>query len=310
MEYSVLAYYFFTFIENPAAEVLRHKEFFSTRDIRGRIYLSQEGINGQMSCPAPLAQEYMEWLRSDPRFKEIEFKIHTWTEHCFPRATVKVRPQLVALDTQVNLSKIGVHLSPEEWKAKLDARDEKTALIDVRNQYEWNIGRFEGAELPKLEKFREFSAYARELKTQYNPQEAKVMMYCTGGIRCELYSALMREEGFDHVYQLQGGVIKYGLHVGSKHWKGRLFVFDDRLSVPISEKDPAEIISHCTRCPTLTDAYFNCANMDCNELFLSCPDCAEKTKGCCSTACGNAPRIRPYHKQDRPKPFRRLSHLF
>lgn len=306
----MLAYYFFTFVEDPAVEVFKHKEFFSSRDVKGRIYISQEGINGQMSASILAAKEYMEWLQADPRFKDIEFKIHTWPEHCFPRATVKMRPQLVALDRKVDLSKAGVHLSPDEWKKMLDARDENTLLLDVRNDYEWDIGHFEGAELPQLEQFREFPTYARELKKQRDPKKTKVMMYCTGGIRCEFYSALMKEEGFEEVYQLQGGIIKYGLQAGAQHWRGKLFVFDDRLSVPISDQDPAEIISRCKHCHTPTDLYFNCANMDCNELFLSCSSCAEGTKGCCCTACQEAPRVRPFVKQDRPKPFRRLSHLF
>lgn len=306
MDYQVLAYYFFTLLEDPALEVFRHKEFFSDRDVQGRIYISKEGINGQMSASVKAAQEYMEWLKSDPRFQGVEFKIHTWHEHCFPRMTVKVRPQLVALDKEVDMKKTGVHLSPEEWKKMLDQKDENTILIDVRNDYEWDIGHFEGAELPTLEKFRQFPEYAKALKETRDPSKTKVMMYCTGGIRCELYSALMKEEGFDEVYQLQGGVIKYGLQAGSKHWRGKLFVFDDRLSVPISEKEPAEIISKCIHCGESTDLYYNCANMDCNELFLSCHACAEKTQGCCSQGCEEAPRVRAFVKQERPKPFRRI----
>jgi len=306
MEYQVLAYYFFTHIEDPAVEVYRHKEFFLNRDVQGRIYISKEGVNGQMSASPEAAREYMEWMRSDGRFEGIEFKIHTWHEHCFPRMTVKTRPQLVALDREVDMAKTGVHLSPQEWQKMLDQKDENTVLIDVRNDYEWDIGHFEGAELPALEKFRQFPEYAKALKQTRDPSKTKVMMYCTGGIRCELYSVLMKEEGFKEVYQLQGGIIKYGLENGSKHWKGKLFVFDDRLSVSISEKDPAEIISQCIHCKEPTDLYYNCANMDCNELFLSCPVCAEKMKGCCCTPCKEAPRVRAFVKQDRPKPFRRI----
>ncbi len=306
MEYQVLAYYFFTHLEDPPLEVYRHKEFFSKRDVQGRIYISKEGINGQMSASPEAAREYMDWMKSDPRFEKIEFKIHTWHEHCFPRMTVKTRPQLVALDREVDMAKTGVHLSPEEWQKMLDQKDENTVLIDVRNDYEWDIGHFEGAELPDLEKFRQFPEYAKELKQIRDPSKTKVMMYCTGGIRCELYSALMKEEGFDEVYQLQGGVIKYGLETGSKHWKGKLFVFDDRLSVPISDKEPAEIISQCAHCKAPTDLYYNCANMDCNELFLSCHACAEQAQGCCCKNCQEAPRVRAFVKQDRPKPFRRV----
>jgi UPF0176 protein len=304
MDYQVLAYYLFTPIELPAREVFNHKKFFNCRDATGRIYISEEGINGQMCASPEAAQEYMQWLKSDPRFAEVEFKIHTWHEHCFPRMTIKLRAQLAALDRKVDMEKTGEHVSPEEWKKMLEARTSDTVLIDVRNDYEWDIGHFEGAELPALGKFRDFPAYAQKLKETKDPKKTKVMMYCTGGIRCELYSALMKEEGFEHIYQLQGGVIKYGLKEGSKHWKGKLFVFDDRLAVSICDEE-TEVIGRCSHCDAPTDFYFNCANMGCNNLFLSCQACAEKMKGCCCSNCESAPFMRPFIKQDRPKPFRR-----
>lgn len=305
--YDVLAYYYFTQLEDPHQEVLRHLEFIRDKDIRCRVYISEEGINGQMSASSAASLLYQEWLKSDPRFKEVIFKVHSYHEHAFPRQSVKYRAQLVAIDEKVDMALTGEHVSPEKWKAMLQERDDKTLLLDVRNDYEWEIGHFEGAELPKLETFRKFPQYARELKEKCNPKETKVMMYCTGGIRCELYSALLKKEGFEQVYQLDGGVIHYGQKQGHDKWRGKLFVFDDRMAVPIDE-ETEEVISHCKHCQTPSDAYYNCANMDCNELFLSCPECAEKTKGCCSEACQTAPRVRPFEKATRPKPFRRWHH--
>ncbi|MEN9343914.1 MAG: hypothetical protein RLZZ453_701 [Chlamydiota bacterium] len=302
--YHVLAYYFFTPIEDPHLEVVRHKDFLKNQDVKCRVYISEEGINGQMSASKEASIAYQEWLKSDPRFADVVFKIHEYPEHAFPKTTVKYRKQLAALDAKVDISLTGVHVSPKEWKQMLEHRDQDTILIDVRNDYEWVIGHFEGAELPKLDTFRQFPEYAKNLKAERDPKTTKVMMYCTGGIRCEVYSALMKQEGFEHVYQLDGGVIGYGLELGHDLWKGKLFVFDDRLSVPI---DPSaqEVISHCHLCETLSDVYYNCANMDCNELFLSCPSCAEKTKGCCCVACMGAPRVRAFEKKERPKPFRK-----
>lgn len=308
MSYFVLAYYKFTPLSDPAAEVARHHAFFQEKDAKGRIYISHEGINGQMSASLEAAEAYMQWMRSDPRFEGIDFKIHRHHDHAFPRMTVKVRKQLVAMDESASPEQGGEHLSPEKWKKMLEERDEKTLLLDVRNDYEWEIGHFEGAELPRLEMFREFPEFARKLKNSHSPEETKVMMYCTGGIRCELYSALLKQEGFSQVYQLDGGVIKYGLEEGQKHWKGKLFVFDDRLAVPISEKEESEIISKCKQCGSPSDVYYNCANMDCNALFLSCAKCAEKFKGCCDAPCMESPRIRPYEKGAQPKPFRRAHH--
>jgi len=303
--YYVLAFYLFTPIENPQEEVAKHHAFFKDKDVKCRIYFSTEGINAQMSAKKEDAESYMQWLRADPRFQEIDVKIHLHHEHVFPKTTVKARQQLVALDQQVKAHEGGEHVPPEQWRKMLEQRDEHTVLLDVRNDYEWEIGHFEGAELPTLEQFREFPAFAKALKQQHDPKQTKVMMYCTGGIRCELYSALLKKEGYEHVYQLQGGVIKYGLEEGSKYWKGKLFVFDDRLSVPLNENEPAEIISCCHHCQTATDVYYNCANMDCNELFLCCPSCAQEFLGCCCSECKSAPRLRTYQQSERPKPFRK-----
>lgn len=305
-DYWIIAYYVFTPIEDPTAEVKRQQKFLENKDIKCRIYISNQGINAQMSGSKVDTQIYIEWMKQDLRFKEVQFKIDFYHEHVFPKTSVKFREQLVALDEEVDLKQTGQHLSPKEWKGMLEDRDENTLLLDVRNQYEWELGHFEGAELPCLKTFREFPPYAKNLKHTYDPTKTKVMMYCTGGIRCELYSALLKKEGFTDIYQLDGGVINYGKQESTAHWKGKLFVFDDRLSVSIDEKVD-EVISHCAYCKTASDTYYNCANMDCNELFLCCSICAEKLKGCCSDTCMSAKRVRSYQSAGRPKPFRRYS---
>ncbi|HSX13941.1 MAG TPA: rhodanese-related sulfurtransferase [Chlamydiales bacterium] len=303
--YSVLAYYHIGRIDNPQLEVERHKEFFKTRDFKGRIYISEQGINGQSSGREDHAEEYIAWLRSDPRFEKIDIKIHKSDQHAFPKMTVKYRKQLVAIDCDVDFSFVGEHISPREWKKKLETKDENTLLIDVRNDYEWEVGHFEGAELPKLETFRQFPAYAKALKEKCDPTKTTVMMYCTGGIRCEFYSAVMKKEGFENVFQLDGGVIEYGLQEGDEKWKGKLFVFDDRLVVPIGKGDTAPI-SHCSLCQTTCDVYYNCANMDCNKLFICCLSCLKKHQGCCCSSCLETGRVRPY-KEDAI-PFRKWNH--
>ena len=305
-EYFVLAYYRFTPIADPHQEIAAHKAFFKERPLTSRIYISEQGINGQMSGTREAAEEYMKWMHANPLFKNIYFKIHTYHENVFPRQTIKYRKQLVALDEEVDLSQIGEHASPAKWKELLESQ-EKPILLDVRNDYEWEVGRFDGAVCPPCETFREFKDYATELTAQVNPETTPVMMYCTGGIRCELYSSLLLKGGFKKVYQLDGGIINYGLKQGSDHWLGKLFVFDDRLTVPISdEKTPT--IGTCHRCKEPTDTYYNCANMDCNRLFLCCPTCLHEYQGCCKTECQTSPRVRPYHHQDAHKPFRKKHH--
>lgn len=303
-KYFVIAFYIFTPIADPHAEVAKHQAFFKDRDIKSRIYISHDGINAQMSASKEHGIEYIEWMKQDERFKNIDFKIHLHEEQVFPRATVKFRKQLVALDHNANPHKGGEHVSSAKWKQMLE-KEENVLLLDVRNDYEWKIGRFEGAVKPKLDMFRKFPEYARQLKDEYDLKNTKVMMYCTGGIRCELYSALMKEEGFENVYQLDGGVIRYGLEQGEDLWEGKLFVFDDRIAIPISENGKPEPISECYVCKEPSDVYYNCASMDCNNLFLSCPSCAEKMKGCCCSSCQGGSRMRVFQKEGKPKPFKR-----
>jgi UPF0176 protein len=307
MDYRVIAFYCLSKLEDPRLEVSKHQEFFRTRDLKARIYISEEGINGQMSAHVSCAQEYMDWLKSDSRFSTVSFKIHLAEEHAFPKATIKYRAQLVAVDCPVDLGNRGEHVLPDVWDKMLESKDDDTLVLDVRNAYEWEVGRFKGAELPPLDTFRQFPLYAKELKGQRDPKKTKVMMYCTGGIRCEYYSAIMKNEGFDQVYQLDGGVIQYGLDEGQGSWEGKLFVFDDRLVIPISE-EAAPTISQCTHCQKPSDVYYNCANMDCNDLFTCCADCAKGFQGCCCTECETSGRVRPIAHDANPKPFRKWDH--
>lgn len=304
MNYHILAFYCITRVDDPDQLILEHKHLFKTLDVKSRIYISEDGINGQMSASPEASAHYQEWLKSYEIFQNIEFKIHIHHEHAFPRAIVKYRKQLVALDHPIDFSYRANHASTQEWKTMLETKDANTLVIDVRNRYESKVGYFEGSELPQVDTTREFAAYTEELKKRVDPKKTKVYMCCTGGIRCELYSAYMAQEGFEHIKQLDGGIIKYGLEQGNQHFKGKLFVFDDRMVVPISS-DPTEPVGTCQFCSQPSDSYYNCANMDCNELFLSCPKCIETQKGCCCAECQQAPRLRPFDKNQGAKPFKK-----
>lgn len=307
LDIAVLAFYKYTTLDNPQQEVQNHKNFFKDKAITSRIYISEEGINGQMSASKEDAKAYMEWMHAHPQFHDIHFKIHYWHEQAFPKQIVKYRKQLVAIDESVDMAHTGTHLTPQEW-GKMMENQPNHLLVDVRNDYEWEVGHFEGAELPKCATFREFKEYAEKLE-KTTDKKKPVMMYCTGGIRCEIYSAVLKQKGFENVFQLEGGIINYGLKEGSKKWLGKLFVFDDRMTVPISEAN-AEIISKCHQCGCSTDHYYNCASMDCNELFICCRSCLEQLQGCCSKECTTSPRLRPYAAQNPHKPFRKSHHYF
>jgi UPF0176 protein len=298
----VLAFYHITPVDCPETEVKIQHAFCKDHDLMGRVYIADHGINGQMSATPKAAKAYMEWLKSRTPFEDVTFKLHDWHEHCFPRMTIKTRPKLVAIDSPIDWSTRGKHISPQEWRDLMES-EERPPLIDVRNDYEWDVGHFEGSERPPCQTFRHFENWADDLKERHDPQKP-LMMCCTGGIRCELFSSMLIKRGFEKVYQLDGGIINYGLQEGNKHFEGKLFVFDDRLVVPISD-EPTNTISTCIFCEKKADHYINCANMDCNELFISCPTCLDAHQGCCCTNCISAPRVRPHQPNTRHKPFRK-----
>lgn len=302
MSYLVVACYSFTPLPNPQEIIQQLKKFLCNREVTGRIYISEEGMNCQMSGVEEDARAFMDYLAAHPLLAPRHFNIDRHHENAFPRLTIKYRPQLVALDKKVDISKTGTHLPPKQFREMVE-NGEDQLLLDVRNDYEWKMGHFEGAELPNLTQFRDFTQYAQELGQRVDKEKTKVLMYCTGGIRCEIYSALLKDLGFSNVYQLEGGVIRYGKEEGTALWKGKLFVFDDRLAVDIGE-EASPPITHCKECHGATDCYFNCANMDCNAFFLSCEPCLHTFQGCCSQSCAEEGRVRPYRRRGN-KPFRR-----
>jgi UPF0176 protein len=308
MTHSVIAYYILLPIENPVAEMKLQRAFLSKIDAKARIYISKEGINGQLSIKTEEAALYIDWMHGRTGFEKADFKVHLWHDHPFPKLTIKVRKELVASDRGVDLSKRASHISPEEFDKTLSS-DEPYLLFDVRNDYEWEVGHFEGAEKTPCATFRQFHDWAHQLAAQVEDKKTKVLMYCTGGIRCEFFSPMMKEAGFENVHQLDGGVIGYGLRKGSQHWKGKLFVFDDRMTVPLSD-EPTESCGSCHKCKAPVDDYFNCANMDCNALFLSCRACLKELQGCCKADCITSSRVRPYAEQDSHRPFRKWFNYF
>ncbi len=303
MQYWVVSFYQFFPIENPEKEADFLQTIFEKRGCKGRIYVSKEGVNAQFSGKEDEVKKLLQELKAVPSYQDISVKIQPYSEQAFYKMQVKVR-ELVAFEQTVDLSNRGEELSSEKWKEKLESPDENQILIDARNNYESAVGHFEGAILPDLDSFRDFPSYTDELLKGKDPKNTTIMMYCTGGIRCEYYSAYVKSKGFEKVYQLKGGIIQYGQEVGDDHWKGKLFVFDDRLLVSICDKNQ-EDIAFCHFCGEASDLYYNCANMDCNALFLACPACSTKNKGCCSSACLQKGRVRPFDSSSKPKPFRK-----
>jgi len=265
--------------------------------------VAKQGINGTLSAPAGEAVAYMKWMRSNPLYANIEFKAHQSEGHTFDRLAVKIKKELVAFGEEISLENRGTAVSPNQWRQMLEQEDNKIVL-DVRNDYEWYLGHFEQAEEPPCKTFKEFKEYVESLKSRIDP-ETKVMMCCTGGIRCEFFSAVLKQQGIENVFQLDGGIIRYGAEEKSAHWLGKLFVFDDRLSIPISEEE-APVIGKCYHCGTEAEKYYNCANMDCNTLFLCCLECLRARAGCCKDECASGARVRKFQLEHMP--FRRWYH--
>lgn len=284
---TTISFYRYTKITDPQAMRDQLFEIWSKLNVLGRIYLAKEGINAQFSVPTEKIEEFRRELFSIPGFENIPFKIAVEDDgKSFYKLTIKVKDQIVAdgLNAEnFDLSKRGTHLKAEEFNKMLEEED--SVIVDMRNHYESEVGHFEKAICPDADTFREELPMVKEILKKENAKDKKVMLYCTGGIRCEKASAYLKQEGFENVYQLQGGIIEYAKEVQEKNleckFKGKNFVFDERFGERISE----DIISKCHQCGEKCDEHTNCKNNDCHLLFIQCSSCKEKFAGCCTKNC-------------------------
>ncbi len=281
-----LSFYAYAHVGNP--QVLRDHLFiaWNALDVLGRIYVAHEGINAQLSVPAPKFDAFKTHLDSIAFLNGIRLNIAVEQDNkSFLKLKVKVRNKIVAdglNDDTFDVTNKGVHLSAAEFNALTSQND--TIVVDMRNHYESEIGHFEGAITPDVDTFRD-SLPIIEQDLSEHKEDKNLVMYCTGGIRCEKASAYFKHKGFKKVYQLEGGIIEYTRQVNNQGLEnkfiGKNFVFDDRRSETISE----DVIATCHQCGTPCDTHVNCANEACHLLFIQCPSCAEKFNHCCSDAC-------------------------
>lgn len=280
-----LSFYRYVIIENiiPFRDELYIR--FQELDVFGRIYIAREGINAQLSVPEYNFEKFRALIDSYAQFSQVPFKIAVEDDgKSFYKLIVRIKNKIVSdglNDGAFDVTNVGRHLSAKEWN---DAMADPTAtVVDMRNHYESEVGHFQNAILPDADTFRQELPLVVELLKE--KKDKKILLYCTGGIRCEKASAYLRHEGFQDVNQLYGGIIDYARQVKAEgletKFVGKNFVFDERLGEKITD----DVISVCHQCGKACDRHVNCANDDCHLLFIQCDDCAEKMKGCCTPAC-------------------------
>ncbi len=281
-----ISFYKYFKIENP--QIFRDKLFIEWNDLEvlGRTYVSYEGINAQISVPAENFNSLKNQLDSISFLKDIRLNVAIEQNNkSFLKLKVKVRKKIVAdglNDETFDVTNKGVHLSAIEFNKMLE--DPNTVCVDMRNHYESEIGHFKGAVTPDVDTFRDsLDIIEEDLKD--HKEDKNLLMYCTGGIRCEKASAYYKHKGFKNVFQLEGGIIEYTRQVKSENLEnkflGKNFVFDHRKAERISD----DIVSNCHQCGKPCDTHINCANEGCHLLFIQCEECAERTENTCSTEC-------------------------
>jgi UPF0176 protein len=282
-----LSYYKYAQIADPQAFRDELFRLYHSLGVLGRIYVAHEGVNAQLSVPEANFEAFKQAMDTYPMFQNLRLNIAVEADgKSFFALIIKVREKIVADgidDPAFDPSQTGIHLNAEAWNRLTD--DPNTIVVDMRNHYESEVGRFENAITPDAVTFREeLPLVAAQLADQ---KEKNILMYCTGGIRCEKASAYMRYRGFENVFQLEGGIIEYDRQVKAKGLKnkflGKNFVFDERLGERISP----DVIAHCHQCGEPADEHVNCANTHCHILFIQCADCREQYQACCSDKCAD-----------------------
>ena len=258
----VILFYKYVPIAKPAEFAEAQRALCRSLALKGRILIAEEGINGTLAGPDVAVNAYVSELHRDARFADVQIKWSRGDEATFPKLMVKVRAEIVTLGAGPLEPDRHNHLAPAEWKRMIE-EDEDVVLLDVRNSYESAAGRFTGAVACEIENFRELPGYVDALAAL---KEKKVLMYCTGGVRCEKASALLRKRGFRDVFQLEGGIVSYQEHFGNAHWQGECFVFDQRMTVRVAEG--LVPIGRCAHSGRETSRFVNCLHDPCHRLFL------------------------------------------
>ncbi|MHB2029437.1 MAG: oxygen-dependent tRNA uridine(34) hydroxylase TrhO [Acidimicrobiales bacterium] len=276
----VILYYGFTPLNDPGAVLLWQRTLSEHLGLAGRILISPHGINGTLGGTMSALKRYIKHTKEYPGFKSIDFKWSDGTGSDFPRLRVRVREEIVTFgapgELKVDAEGViggGMRLSPTQVHDLVRQRGDDVVFFDARNAFEAKIGRFRNAVVPEVRATRDF-VKAFDQGTFDHLKDRPIITYCTGGVRCEVLSSVMKNRGFGEVYQLEGGIIRYAQQFGDAGlWEGSLYVFDARMHQEFSAQ--TKVLGRCERCGAPTHQFYNCANLVCRKLILLCESCAK-----------------------------------
>jgi UPF0176 protein len=281
-DYKVLSFYKYVRIEDPDLLAKEQLNWCLKNNIKGKVYLAKEGINGSVFGDDTALLKYKHYIINNEIFEDINFKETQTDQIAFTKMHVRVKNEIVNSGlSDIDLNNTAPKLSPEQI---LDFYESKKdfVIVDARNWYESKIGRFKNAITPQIKHFREWPTVVESLQKY---KDKTIITYCTGGIRCEKASAYMREQGFKDVYQIDGGILNFIHKFPDTYWEGGMFVFDDRKVYDPNTKQELKYISKCQFCYTPTSYYINCHNIDCDKIIVCCDNCKIENDYCCSDNC-------------------------
>lgn len=293
MKHQILLYYKYVHIDDPTSLMNSQRALCQKLGLKGRIIVANEGINGTVEGTFENTEKYIEEMNKDSRFVDIHWKKSVGTGSAFKKLSVKVRNEIVSLhleEKDFNPNDItGKRLSPEELD-KWFEENKDFVIVDMRNDYELEVGKFDRTVFPGMKNFRDLRKQVESIK---DLKDKTVLTVCTGGVRCEKASGFLVEEGFKDVYQLDGGIVSYMEKYPAKDFKGTLYVFDERITMDFDDPDKHVVIGKCKLCKSPCERYVNCVNNGCHLHFVCCDGCSDENgKSYCSEKCKREVKMR------------------
>jgi predicted sulfurtransferase len=279
----ILLFYKYVSIEYPKRILKWQQKICADLKLRGRIILATEGINGTVGGDEAAINCYIAIMRKHPLFSDIDFKEDVGGADCFPRMEIKVKNEIVHLGIdpkELTIKDTGSHVSPEQAHKLMDEKSPDLVVLDARNNFESRIGTFTNSITPDIDHFRQLPQFIDENVELF--KDKRVLMACTGGVRCERASAYLKSKGVaKEVMQVEGGIVRYAEKYPDGFFRGKNYVFDGRIAVQITD----DVLTKCDICQTKCDDYTNCSNAECNKKFIACGQCIITLENCCSKEC-------------------------